>query len=73
MVKRTFSLADLAIAGVIMVPVTPNLNRTTLVVVVVCLIGIFISKIIVDGRRLYFTLVTHGRALGGRADGAARG
>ena len=57
MVKRTFSLTDLAIAGVIMIPVTPNLNRTTLVVVVVCLLGIFISKIIVDGRRLYFTLV----------------
>ena len=57
MVKRTFSFTDLAIAGVILVPITPSLNRTTVVVVVVCLIGIFISKIIVDGRRLYFTLV----------------
>ena len=57
MVKRTFSLIDLTLAGAILVPVAPNLNRTTLAVVVVCLIGIFISKIIVDGKRLYFTLV----------------
>jgi hypothetical protein len=57
MVKRTFSLIDLAIGGTILVPVAPNLNRTTLAVVVVCLIGIFISKIIIDGKRLYFTLV----------------
>jgi hypothetical protein len=57
MVKRTFSFTDLAITGLILVPVTPSLNRTTLVVFVVCLIGIFFSKIIIDGRRLYFTLV----------------
>jgi hypothetical protein len=57
MVKRTFSFADLAIAGAILIPVAPNLNRTTLVVVVICLISIFMSKIIVDGKRLYFTLV----------------
>jgi O-antigen ligase len=57
MVKRTFSLADLAITGFIVITVTPTLNRTTLAVVVLCLIGIFVSKIIVDGRRLYFTLV----------------
>jgi hypothetical protein len=56
-VKRTFSFTDLAITGFIVVPVTPSLNRTTLAVVVTCLIGIFFSKIIVDGRRLYFTLV----------------
>jgi hypothetical protein len=57
MVKRTFSFTDLAITGLIAIPVMPSINRTTLVVLVVCLIGIFISKIIVDGRRLYFTLV----------------
>lgn len=57
MVKRTFSFADLAIAGAILVPIAPNLNRTTLAVAVVCLIGIFMSKIIIDGKRLYFTLV----------------
>ena len=57
MVKRTFSFTDLAVTGLIAVPVTPSINRTTLVVVAMCLIGIFISKIIVDGRRLYFTLV----------------
>ena len=43
MVKRTFSFADLAITGAILVPVAPNLNRTTLAVVLVCLIGIFVS------------------------------
>ena len=57
MVKRTFSFVDLAVAGAILVPVAPNLNRTTLAVVVVCLIGIFMAKIIIDGKRLYFTLV----------------
>jgi hypothetical protein len=57
MVKRTFSFADLAIAGAILVPVAPNLNRTTLAVVAVCLIGIFVSKIMIDGKRLYFTFV----------------
>src|SRR5262249_50372344 len=57
MVKRTFSFTDLAITAGIVVPITPSFNRTTLVVVAMCLIGIFISKIIVDGRRLYFTLV----------------
>jgi hypothetical protein len=57
MVKRNFSPADLAMAGAILVPIAPNLNRTTLAVVAVCLISIFMSKIIVDGKRLYFTLV----------------
>jgi hypothetical protein len=57
MVKRSFSFTDLVITGLIVVPVTPTLNRTTLAVVVICLMAIFVSKIMVDGRRLYFTLV----------------
>jgi hypothetical protein len=57
MVKRTFSFTDLALTGAVVVPVAPNLNRTELAVIGICLAGIFFSKIIVDGKRLYFTLV----------------
>ena len=58
MVKRTFSAADLVSTGFILVPLAPNLTRTTLVITAICLISIFFSKIIVDGKRLYFSLVT---------------
>jgi hypothetical protein len=57
MVKRTFSFTDLALTGAVVLPVAPNLNRTELAVIGICLAGIFFSKIIVDGKRLYFTLV----------------
>jgi hypothetical protein len=57
MVKRVFSFKDLAVAAIILVPIAPNLNRTTLVVVAICLIGLFFSKIIVNGKRLYLSLV----------------
>ena len=57
MAKRTFSLTDLVLTAAVVLPVAPNLNRTDLAVIGVCLAGIFFSKIIVDGKRLYFTLV----------------
>jgi hypothetical protein len=57
MVKRVFSFKDLAVAAIILVPIAPNLNRTTLVVVAICLVGLFFSKIIVNGKRLYLSLV----------------
>ena len=57
MVKRTFSFTDVALAAAIVLPVAPNLNRTDLAVILVCMGAIFFSKIIVDGKRLYFTLV----------------
>jgi hypothetical protein len=56
--KRTFSLRDLVIAGVILVPIAPNLSRTGLVIAAISLTGLFFTKIIIDGRRLYFFLVT---------------
>jgi hypothetical protein len=56
--KRTFSFRDLLIAGIILIPIAPNLTRTALVIAAISLIGLFFTKIIVDGKRLYFSLVT---------------